>query len=917
MIDLYGKFAALKLAKLMEKYPDRVYSKPEFTQLPPYIFSGAEFALIPSRDEPFGLVAVEFGRKGALGVGARVGGLGQMPGFWFTIESTATKHLLSQFKSAIKAALASDPTTRAEMRARSAVQRFPVVQWVADLEKLQNTAVNKSRKVAGKKEIYLDPMASAPGSAVTSAVNTPFGSLTNTPIASPAPSRPGSRAPSPTRQEDTAPSYGREFGPGHDEKGRLPRSASYSQIFNFSRGPSRQGSMVSLNSNYSAVSDRPEAINQQLVRSLNQVVQDRPPNISGYPESPRLDLSDRVVQQKINRTSGGNYYSKTRSSHPIKPLPPLPGDPADDRIVEEGSTTSGDEPVVMRHQIASMLSLDEITGKREKVQGQEKSFKLETVDPSFTDKTGLYYKKFDKMLGDLSPSNSESKLCIEEYLNKSEKDWFNRFHQAKLAKSRPTTPDSQARTHVEEASNPDYLEKRNFQQLLGSEYQPPTGVPKILQYKIGDWPVYAFLLALGQIIAANSYQITLLTGKVGQTATDLYIIASIYLASTLLWWFLFRTIRSVYVLSIPFLFYGFAFLLLGFAPFCKSANATGWVQSVATGCYALASASGYLFFALNFGSEGGTAVKTWVFRACTVQGTQQIYVSALWYWGSTISTMTTTGVASGSRILQVPKLTAITTVVAVFLWIVGILLYLGLPKYYRSTPGTVPSFYESTHRRKIILWFLVVVVIQNYFLSTQYGRNWQYLWSSTQAPTWTIVLLLLIFFVIVWAGMLLGLSRLTIEHSWIFPLFAIGLGAPRWCQMLWGTSGVGLYLPWVHLGSQHASLIGGALVGRALWLWLGVLDALQGVGFGMILLQTLTRLHIAFTLCATQVLGSIATIAARASAPDATGPGNVFPNFASSISGLSASEFWLCLILQMLCCVGFFVFFRKEQLFKP
>jgi alpha-1,3-glucan synthase len=80
VIDLYGKFAALKLAKMMERYPGRVLSKPKFTMLPPYIFSGAEFALIPSRDEPFGLVAVEFGRKGALGVGSRVGGLGQMPG---------------------------------------------------------------------------------------------------------------------------------------------------------------------------------------------------------------------------------------------------------------------------------------------------------------------------------------------------------------------------------------------------------------------------------------------------------------------------------------------------------------------------------------------------------------------------------------------------------------------------------------------------------------------------------------------------------------------------------------------------------------------------------------------------------------------------------------------------------------------
>ena len=53
-IDLHGAFAATKLDRMMELYPGRVFSKPEFTALPPYIFSGAEFALIPSRDEPFG-----------------------------------------------------------------------------------------------------------------------------------------------------------------------------------------------------------------------------------------------------------------------------------------------------------------------------------------------------------------------------------------------------------------------------------------------------------------------------------------------------------------------------------------------------------------------------------------------------------------------------------------------------------------------------------------------------------------------------------------------------------------------------------------------------------------------------------------------------------------------------------------------
>ena len=70
----------------MEPYPDRVYSKPEFPALPPYLFSGADFALIPSRDEPFGLVAVKFGRKGALGVGSQLGGLGLMPG-WVSASS--------------------------------------------------------------------------------------------------------------------------------------------------------------------------------------------------------------------------------------------------------------------------------------------------------------------------------------------------------------------------------------------------------------------------------------------------------------------------------------------------------------------------------------------------------------------------------------------------------------------------------------------------------------------------------------------------------------------------------------------------------------------------------------------------------------------------------------------------------------
>ena len=121
-------------------------------------------------------------------------------------------------------------------------------------------------------------------------------------------------------------------------------------------------------------------------------------------------------------------------------------------------------------------------------------------------------------------------------------------------------------------------------------------------------------------------------------------------------------------------------------------------------------------------------------------------------------------------------------------------------------------------------WFFVVVVIQNYWLSTPYGRNWIYLWSNETVPAWQIVILVLVFFVGIWIGFLFIFSHLSKSHSWILPVFAMGLGAPRWAQILWSNSNMGQYLPWT------AGPVASAIAGRSLWLWLGVLDAVQGVG---------------------------------------------------------------------------------------
>lgn len=40
---------------------------------------------------------------------------------------------------------------------------------------------------------------------------------------------------------------------------------------------------------------------------------------------------------------------------------------------------------------------------------------------------------------------------------------------------------------------------------------------------------------------------------------------------------------------------------------------------------------------------------------------------------------------------------------ACFLWLLGGLVFFGLPSYYRQTPGRVPTFYLSLFRRRIVL----------------------------------------------------------------------------------------------------------------------------------------------------------------------------------------------------------------------
>ncbi|RDW79794.1 putative alpha 1,3 glucan synthase [Coleophoma cylindrospora] len=937
VIDLYGKFAALKLAEIMKKYPGRVYSKPEFTTLPPYIFSGAEFALIPSRDEPFGLVAVEFGRKGALGVGARVGGLGQMPGWWFTVESTTTKHMHAQFKSAIEDALKSKTAERAMMRARSAKQRFPVAKWVADLDSIQGRAIRIHQQEASH---------TSEGKRLSRLSRSSFGrdrsssgtfQDVNTERFSSYEEAEAEEVVSSDQLAQSSGGLGRSLslgvrnGPGH--RGNRLRENLIDTVEESDFGSevgSNPNSVPGTPGEYVITREQAEAsFRAEALRTL----EGEQAGDLGLLRQPRgAMMADRDRSRSPSgtylRTANDSLLPATRSRSASRTsLAPDDLEMADrGRVRPRGNSesllpTDSLLPAVnkslTRHRNSSILSLNEVTGDR-------KDFSLQKTDPTFNDTNGKYYNQFEGMLSKLDGKNSEGDLCIEEYLVDSEKEWFKRLREAKLTKSREPSPNPSGRRasgrysipfseHSARNSDDNFSLAPSVEDefLLGNNFKRDSFLKRVMQRRILDWPVYTILLALGQIIAANSYQITLLTGGKTQNTETLYIIGGIYIVTSLMWYFIFRRMKSIYVLSLPFLFYGTAFLFVGLSGFLAKGGGQDWMRNVATGMYATASSSGSIYFSLNFGDEGGAPIKSWVYRACLIQGTQQIYISALFYWGNTIARTTASGKVGGS--ISSTVLASITLPIAVLLWIIGLVLFTSLPSYYRQSPGKIPDFYQTLLRRRIIGWFFVTVILQNYFLSAPYGRNWGYLWSSNYAPSWAVAIEVFVFFIGIWAAFLAFFGYLSKSHSWILPIFAIGLGAPRWAQMLWGTSGLGLWLPWFPGGP-----VAGALAGRALWLWLGLLDSIQGVGFGMMLLQTLTRIHIAVSLIAAQVIGTAVTLIAKATAPDANGPGDVFPDFSAGvIAGISKPWFWIALGCQLVIPFGFFKFFRKEQLSKP
>jgi len=106
------------------------------------------------------------------------------------------------------------------------------------------------------------------------------------------------------------------------------------------------------------------------------------------------------------------------------------------------------------------------------------------------------------------------------------------------------------------------------------------------------------------MLSATSFQMTLLSGRNWQDDVQLYALGGIFLVASALWYFLFKLKPAVYVLSAPWIFFGIAFFLIGLPSVSNALNpAHGVLSSIASWCYATASAAGFIFFSLNFGEE--------------------------------------------------------------------------------------------------------------------------------------------------------------------------------------------------------------------------------------------------------------------------------------------------------------------------
>merc|ERR1711971_494677 len=134
--DSYGTYALIKLQTLVasDRFQGRLYVKGEFAKVKKDLKLACDFCLMPSRDEPFGFVDLEFASYGAATIGSLRGGLGKVPGFYYRVlDGDSTSHVEAVLCETITTAMRTDKGTLDAMalhaRAQNQGPNFSVEAW--------------------------------------------------------------------------------------------------------------------------------------------------------------------------------------------------------------------------------------------------------------------------------------------------------------------------------------------------------------------------------------------------------------------------------------------------------------------------------------------------------------------------------------------------------------------------------------------------------------------------------------------------------------------------------------------------------------------------------------------------------------------------------------------------------------------
>uniref|UniRef100_A0A7S1A2A0 Uncharacterized protein n=2 Tax=Noctiluca scintillans TaxID=2966 RepID=A0A7S1A2A0_NOCSC len=169
--DSYGSYTHKKLQSITEsgRFSDRLFVHADFMQVAQELKFACDFCLMPSRDEPFGFVDLEFASHGAAVVGSMRGGLAKCPGFYYqVINSESSHHIQTCLKAAIRSAMDRCPESVLNQMAVCGLRQchsrsYSIDGWQQELKGIYMDAVQSFKSSDPMEMSALEMLTEAPG----------------------------------------------------------------------------------------------------------------------------------------------------------------------------------------------------------------------------------------------------------------------------------------------------------------------------------------------------------------------------------------------------------------------------------------------------------------------------------------------------------------------------------------------------------------------------------------------------------------------------------------------------------------------------------------------------------------------------------------------------------------------------------